>query len=132
MRIVGTYDTNPLLNTLVYDVEFPDGDVRAFNANTICENMCSQVDNDGFHHDILDSIIDCRKNSDAISKTNMYITAQSGQQRLRKSTVGWDMKVAWTNGSESWVPLSLIKYSNPIETAEFAVAWNLASEPAFS
>ena len=41
-------------------------------------------------------------------------------------------KVSWTNGSESWVPLSLIKNSNPIETAEFAVAWDLASEPAFS
>ena len=27
-KIVGTYDTNSLLNTLVYDVEFPDGDVR--------------------------------------------------------------------------------------------------------
>ena len=40
-KIVGTYDTNPLLNTLVYDVEFPDGDVREFSANIICENMYS-------------------------------------------------------------------------------------------
>ena len=131
-KIVGTYDTNPLMNTLVYDVKFTDGDVREFSANIICENMYSQVDNEGFHHDILDSVVDCRKNSDAISNDNKYITTKSGQRRLRKSTVGWDMKLSWTNGSESWVPLSLIKNSNPIETSEFAVAWNLASEPAFA
>ena len=27
-EVIGTYNENPILNTLVYDVEFPDGDVR--------------------------------------------------------------------------------------------------------
>lgn len=38
-EIVGTYNENTILNTLVNDVEFPDGDVREYSANIIAENM---------------------------------------------------------------------------------------------
>jgi len=34
-EIVCTYDDNPILNTLVYDVEFPYGEVREYAANLI-------------------------------------------------------------------------------------------------
>ena len=41
-NIVGTYDDNPILNTIVYDVEFPDGAVKQYAANVIAENMYTQ------------------------------------------------------------------------------------------
>ena len=44
---VGNYDDNPVLNTLLYNVKFSDGTVREYTANTIIENMYSQVDYDG-------------------------------------------------------------------------------------
>ena len=116
-NIIGTFDTNPLLITMIYDVEFMDGNIREFGGNIIAENMYSQVDNDGYYRSILESIIDFRKNTKAISKDNMHIMTKSGQRRLRKSTVGWDFRVSWSDGSESWVPLSLLKNSYPIETA---------------
>ena len=34
-QVIGTHNKNPLLNTLVYDVEFPDGDVKKYAANLI-------------------------------------------------------------------------------------------------
>jgi hypothetical protein len=57
-EIVGTHNENPLMNTLVYDVEFPDGEVREYSANILAENMYAQDDADGHTHTMLDSIID--------------------------------------------------------------------------
>ena len=56
---------------------------------------------------------------------------KSGQRRLQKSTAGWKLLVAWKDGSEQWIPLSVMKGSNPIEVAEFAVAKNIDDEAAF-
>ena len=36
---IGNHAVNLLLNTLLYDVEFPDGVVRRYAANMIAENV---------------------------------------------------------------------------------------------
>ena len=41
-NIVGNYDYNPHLNTMLYDVEFPDGEIQEYAANAIAENMYAQ------------------------------------------------------------------------------------------
>ena len=38
----------------------------------------------------------------------------------------------WADKSESWIKLKDMKESHPIETAEFAVARDIADEPAFA
>ena len=43
-KVTGSYDPNPFLNTLTYDVEFPDGEIKEYSANIITENMHAQVD----------------------------------------------------------------------------------------
>ena len=43
-EIIGEYDPNPLLNTSIYNVEFPDGEIKEYAANVIAENLYSQVD----------------------------------------------------------------------------------------
>ena len=45
-RTTGTYHVNPFLNTITYDVEFPDGQVKEYGANIIAKNMLTQVDSD--------------------------------------------------------------------------------------
>jgi len=60
-NLIGTYDDNPLLNTMLYDVEFADGAVKQYTANIIAKNMYSQVDSEGRQYNILDSIIDYSK-----------------------------------------------------------------------
>jgi hypothetical protein len=47
-QTTGTYHKNPILNLIVYDVEFPDGEVKEYAANIIAENLLSQVDSEGF------------------------------------------------------------------------------------
>ena len=44
---IGQYDSNPMLNTKVYDVMFPDGTVQQYAANFIAENLYESSDDDG-------------------------------------------------------------------------------------
>jgi hypothetical protein len=37
--VAGAYDENPYLNSMIYEVEFPDGQVKEYAANVIAENM---------------------------------------------------------------------------------------------
>ena len=37
----GTYDSHPRLNTIIYDGEFDDGEIKEYAANIIAENMLS-------------------------------------------------------------------------------------------
>jgi hypothetical protein len=43
-NVAGTYDENPCLNLMTYEVEFPDGQLKEYAANVSAENMLTQVD----------------------------------------------------------------------------------------
>ncbi len=47
--VIGEFDENPILNSLVYDVEFPNSVVKQYAMNVIAKTVFSQVDNSGFH-----------------------------------------------------------------------------------
>ena len=47
------------------------------------------------------------------------------------TTKGWDMQIRWKDQSTSWIALSNIKESFPVQAAEYAVANNIAHMPAF-
>ena len=55
-RTTGTYHDNPFLNTITYDIEFPNGQVKEYGANIIAENMLTQVDLDGYSLSLIDRI----------------------------------------------------------------------------
>ena len=79
--MAGTYDDNPFLNTIIYEVEFPDGQVKDNAANVIAENMLTQVDSDGFALTMMDGIIDYeRDNAVAIPKSDAYIVTRRGRK----------------------------------------------------
>ena len=130
-NVVGSHDDNPVLNTMVYDVEFPYSAVCEYAANIIVENMFAQVNYDDFSSSILDGILDYAKTDDAVSIDNRYFTTQSGQRRLHKSTAGYPLLVLWRYGSEQWIPLSIPKESNPLEVADSAVSHKIGKYPDF-
>lgn len=131
--IIGEYNSNPLLNSLVYDVEFNDGTVRSYGANVIAQNMYQQLDNDGHAHFTLDCIVDHHVDyNDAVRKEDRYIHTKSNQRRLRHTTAGWKLLARWKNGEEQWVPLKILKEANPVECAEYAKARGISDEAAFA
>ena len=108
--IIGKYGDNPFLNSIVYDIEFPDGTVKEYIANIIADKMLTQVDSDGFTMTMMEGIIDQKIDTDvAVSKDNAYVVTCCGQKRLRIATCGWKLLVRWKDGSESWIYLKYLK-----------------------
>ena len=88
---IGEYDDNPMLNTRVYDVMFPDGIVHWYSANIIAQNIYESSDDDGFRYQLMEEIIDHRKFNDAVPKEEGYITSKNGKKKKRITTKGWEI-----------------------------------------
>lgn len=129
----GKYDENPYLNSIMYDVEMPDGQVKEYCANVIAQNMLAQVDPDGYSMALMEGIVDHRRDhTKAVSLEDAYVTTKSGRKRLRKTTTGWDLLVRWKDQSESWIRLADMKEAHPVETAEYAKSRGIEREVAFA
>ena len=131
-KVVGSYDDNPILNSIIYNVEFPDRQVKEYLPNIPTENMLSQVDDNGNNQLMMDAIIDFKKDPTAVLMEDKYLFTMIGQCRLRKTTLSWWFLVRWKDETESWVKLAKCKDLYPVEVTEFAKARNLVSEPAFA
>jgi hypothetical protein len=119
--VVGVYDDNPMLNSIVYDVEFPDGTIREYSANLIAENMLTQVDSDGYSLTLMKGIVDYRRDeAGAVSKDDGYVITRRGQKQLRKTVSGWQLLVRWRLIGSLDTAEGLLKESHPVEVAEFA------------
>ena len=130
-KAIGTAHSNPMLDTRAYEIEFADGTRDKITANIIAENMYAQVDDHGKSFLLLDEIQDHKKDGTALTEENAY--SYRGHNKHRKPTTkGWQLLVAWKDGSSSWVKLKDIKDSNPVEVAEYAVANRIQEEPAFA
>ena len=57
-QVTGTYDNNQYPNSIIYGVEFPNGQVKEYAANIIAENMLTQVDSDGMSTTLMEAILD--------------------------------------------------------------------------
>eukprot|EP00957_Ditylum_brightwellii_P096629 7359501-Ditylum_brightwellii.AAC.1 len=64
----GTSNTNPILDTRVYECEFPYRTMEYFGANVTAESVYVDAADEGHFYLILDGIDDCQKNEEAISK----------------------------------------------------------------
>ena len=127
----GTANSNPILDTRTYCVEFPDGSEAEYAANVIAENMWAQCDIDGNQHVLMESIIDYKTDGHAVKVADAYFS-YNGKRHMRKTTKGWELCVQWKNSSTSWQRLADLKESNPVEVAEYAVAQGIDHEPAFA
>ena len=112
-------------------MKFPDGEVKEYAANVITETMLGQVDSEGFTIALLDAILDSKKDKHAVAKEDQYVIIKRGDRRLSKTTCGWKLLVRWKDGSKSWIPLKDMKESHQVESAEFARARGIDTEPAF-
>jgi hypothetical protein len=128
---VGRSNHNPLLDTRVYEVAFPDGSTDEYAANIIAENMYSQVDEEGRQFNIIDELVDHRMGHDALHPDDAFDVLH-GKQHPKRTTKGWQLCVKWRDGTTSWEHLKDLKEANPVETAEYAASHSLSSLPAFS
>ena len=97
---MGLTNPNPLLDSRIYSVEFPDGGTGEFTTNIIAESLYSNIDEDGFDVGLLDGIISHRKSENAIPlEKGMF--EQNSIKRKIITTQGWDLRIRWKDGSAS-------------------------------
>ena len=70
---IGRSNGNPILDTCLYEVEFPGGEMTELAANIIAELMYVQCDADGNECLSLAAFIDHRKSSSALSVEDQKI-----------------------------------------------------------
>ena len=46
-NLIGVGHTNPIFNIRLYQVQFPEGQVKEYSANIIAQNLYSQLDSEG-------------------------------------------------------------------------------------
>jgi hypothetical protein len=129
-ELYGHANNNPILDTRMYQVEFPDGSHAEYAANVIAESMYAQCDPAGNQYMLLRAIIDHKQDETAVNQDEQWVTV-NGRQHMVKTTKGWKLCVEFKDGSTSWVRLAELKESFPVETAEYAVAVGIDNEPAF-
>jgi hypothetical protein len=69
----------PMLDTRMYEVEFPDGSMEVVMANLIAENLYSQVDAEGNSFSVIKEIIDHCKDGHALLKDDGFLITKTGQ-----------------------------------------------------
>ena len=68
-RVIGNANENPVLH-----VQFRDVMIKTYAANTIAENIYNMVNDKGKSEIIFDGIIGHKKNRNAVSKVDRYVT----------------------------------------------------------
>ena len=75
-KVTGNYNDIPVLNTMLYDVMFPDGTIKPYSANIIAENILNQVDEDGYHRQLLEGILEHSKDGRAADKKDHWTVSK--------------------------------------------------------
>ena len=130
-QLIGRSNSNPIVDTAVYEVEFDNGDVENYSANLIAECVYSHIDSDGYTRHVISEIIDHRKDNTAVRADDATIT-RNGRTYPKRTTKGWQLCIQWNDGSTSWESLKDLKDSDPVLIAEYAVQNKIQHEPAFS
>ena len=85
-------------------------------------NMFTQVDSEGRQFLLLDEILDFQKLESAVKKEDGCTDGHNGNRHKKITTKGYEFLTLWNDGSTNWIPLKDMRASNPLRTAEFAVA----------
>jgi hypothetical protein len=115
--LAGTANSNPMLDTRKYVVDFPDGRSDEYTSNIIAQNMYAPCDEEGNQFNLMDGIVGHKTDSHGVAPADINIMHGSNKQ-VRKTTIGWHLCVEWKDGTTSWETLVNIKESNPVDASE--------------
>ena len=131
-KTIGKSNPNPIMDTRIFTVKFGEDEYRDFSANVILENLYEQIDDQANSHSILKGITAHRKSDDALSPEDGWFITASGIRKKKITTKGWTFHVEWEDGTTTWLPLAILKDSNPLMLADYAMSRGIQNQPAFS
>ena len=131
-NLIGTYNKNPMLNTAEYIIEFTDSSEENMMANSIAENIYSQIDSEGRQYQLLKDFINHKHDLTAVRPDEGYVVLRSGKKMPKKTTRGWKLLAVFKDGTHEWLKLKDLKEAFPVQVAEYAVNNMISHEPAFN
>ena len=80
-RLAGTKHSNPQLDTRIYNVQMPNGEIREYTANLVVEKLFAQCDEVGNYAILIDEIIDYKHdNSAQLIGKDTYFDKRHGKE----------------------------------------------------
>ena len=129
--LIGTKNDIPQLDSRIYNVPFEDGHYEQYATNILAEALAAEYDKDGFDTGFISEISGYRKHSTSIPRSQGHFLSKNGNRSPIITTKGWDLKVTWKDGTSTWVPLSILKNSEPLLVARYAKTVGIQNEPAY-
>ena len=77
-RLMGEHKDNPMLNSLMYMCEFPEGTVKEYSVNVIATNLFAEANTNGHVIVFLYKIGEHRLSGEAVKMDKKYITSKNG------------------------------------------------------
>jgi hypothetical protein len=100
-NVSGRANSNSMLDTKTYEIEFLDGRRNEYTDNVIADNMYAQCDIEGRQYNLMEGIVDHKTDGYAIEPADMYIKHGRNKQ-MRKTTKVWHLCVEWKDGTTTW------------------------------
>jgi hypothetical protein len=105
---IGHKNKNPLLDSRIYIVKFPDNEMKDVGFNILAEHLFSQMDKDGNRFRFFRRIIGHRRNANKIDKEDQIRI--TGKIKIKKKTLaGWALEVEWCDGDTASIELKTMK-----------------------
>ena len=73
--LIGSSNPNPILDTRIFQVEFPDGHLEEYTTNKVAEALYSQCDQDGYDTGLVQEICDHQRSPSAIPISEGHTTS---------------------------------------------------------
>ena len=124
-------NSNPILDSHQYMVNFEDSNEDELAENVIAQSMYAQFEPDGKQYLLLDSTVEFFRSTTALCHEDHKLV-NNGRTYLRRSTPGWKLCCQCRDESTSWKKLANLKESHPIQTSEYAISQHLQVEAVFN
>ena len=80
---IGVANSNPIIDSRMYEVEYLNGYILAMATKVIAENLFAQVYQEGNIFVLIESIIDTRTNNTPTLKKDAFVITKSGTKRIK-------------------------------------------------
>ena len=129
--LIGTENEIPQLDSRIYNVKFKDGHYEQYATNILAEALATTYDKDGVDTSFISEISGYRQHSTSVPRSQGHFLSKNGNRTPVVTTKGWDHRVTWKDGTSTWVPLNILKNSEPVLGATYAKTVGIQDEPAY-
>ena len=86
---IGTDNDNPIMDSRIFEVEYPYGHRESLAANAVAENLFAQVDDEGHRSVLQQEIVSHSVNGREGTIEHVFIISHNGRRRKKETTLQW-------------------------------------------